>query len=91
MIAEGLICASAGGVARGSIDRLNQGDALPSLARVADWMTVLLYGLNEVFEDRLVSSNITYHVRGRTLILDRSFVGLVFRPPKRSSHNAVIL
>src|SRR5215470_15631309 len=91
LMAEGLICASAGGVARGSVDRFNQGDTLPSLARVADWMTVLLYGLHEVFEDRFVSSNVTYHVRGCTLILERSFVRLVIRPHKGRGNNAVIL
>src|SRR6266404_6623493 len=59
---------SESGGAGGSVDGFDQGEAAAAFAAVADWFGVVRDGLEEVFEDGFMATDVGYRCGGGALI-----------------------
>ena len=78
---------------RGTINRFDQRDASPAVTAVADRRRITLNGVNEVFEQRLMTAEVAHYGRGRTLIRigHGSFAETRRRVSQVGGENAIVL
>src|SRR5712664_782448 len=79
--------------AGGIVDRFHEGEAAAAFAAVADWLGVVCYGLEEVFEDGFMAADVGYRGgRGALVGVARGDAGEVGRGIAQvGGYDAVVL